>query len=51
MNKLLIGALAGLADLTLLVDSVKTKSQVGFAAHNYSNIGGGNSVNFLGKPI
>ena len=50
MNKLLIGALAGLADLTQLVSSVKTKSQVE-SGHSYKNIGGGNAVNFLGKPI
>ena len=50
MNKLLIGALAGLADLSQLVSSIKTKSGTQFS-HGYYNRGGGNTVNFFDKPV
>ena len=50
MNKLLIGALAGLADLSQLVSSIKTKSEAKFS-HGYYNRGGGNTVNFFDKPV
>ena len=54
MNKLLIGALAGLSDLTQLADSVKTKADAEFGnygfGYNYKNKGGGSKMNFLSKP-
>ena len=51
MNKLLIGALAGFADLTQLVSSVKTKPEVEFA-HAYMNKGGHSGhMNFFGNSI